>query len=444
MTPSALGEPAAPRGPGSRISALDALRGVAVLGIFAVNIIGFSMPYIAFDNPIAAGGAGALNHGLWTFFEVFIEGSMRGLFSLMFGAGIILFTERAAYPDGPIRVADLFYRRTIWLIVFGLFHGVVLLMPGDILLIYGLAGLFLFPFRVLSARKLAIAGGIILIFLTLWAADEEMVETARGEEAARIETLLETGEPITEEEQGALDSWRKDTALPTEKELDEMIAARTGDPITVFIGNAQDFSGNSTSGGLSWWVVDAWMMMLFGMAFYKWRIITGDRSIRFYAILLAVGYGVGLTIRIWAISNRWAAEFSPMLWLEWIPYQIARVAMTAGHIGLFFLLWRAFSSSLPMRALTAAGRMALTNYIGQTIIANLIFSGIGLGLYGSLDRVGVHGIMLVVWAAQLAFSMWWLARFRFGPLEWGWRCLTYWRRQPIRVEKPFTAAATSG
>ena len=86
-----------------------------------------------------------------------------------------------------------------------------------------------------------------------------------------------------------------------------------------------------------------------------------------------------------------------------------------------------------MRALTAAGRMALSNYIGQTVIANLIFSGIGLGLYGSLDRTGVYGVMIAIWIAQLAFSMWWLARFRFGPLEWGWRGLTYWKRQPIRL-----------
>ena len=433
MTASALGEPAAPRGPGSRINALDALRGVAVLGIFTINIIGFSMPGVAFFNPVAFGGDGALNYGLWSVMEVYVEGSMRGLFSLMFGAGVILFTERAAYPDGPIRIADLYYRRTIWLLIFGLIHGWVLLMPGDILLIYGMAGLVLFPFRLLPAKYLLLAAAIILFVLTAWAGIDERAELARGNEAARIEALEEAGATVTDDELAALEAWRDDTALPTQDELDDMIAQRTGDPATVFLSNAEWTASNSSTGGLSWWVIDAWMMMLLGMAFYKWRIITGDRSVKFYAALLAAGYAVGLSIRIWAVANRWASDFSVMLWLEWIPFQFARVAMTIGHVGLFFLLWKAFSTSLPMRALTAAGRMALSNYIGQTVIANLIFSGIGLGLYGSLDRTGVYGVMIAIWIAQLAFSMWWLARFRFGPLEWGWRGLTYWKRQPIRL-----------
>ncbi len=444
MQSTALGEPAAPAGPGARIDALDALRGVAVLGIFVINIIGFSMPDQGFYNPIAVGGDGALNYGLWTFFEIFIEGSMRGLFSMMFGAGVILFTERAAFPDGPIRIADLYYRRNIWLIVFGLVHGWLLLMPGDILLIYGMASLVLFPLRILPAKTLAIAAGAILLLLTVLAALDEFDELERSEEATRIEALIETGAEITEEEQSALDQWRENTSPPTTEELEAQIAARTGDPVTVFATNAEYVATNSSADGLLWWVIDAWMMMLLGMAFYKWRIITAGRSVSFYALLVAVGYGLGLTIRIWAVSNRWAAEFSPELWLEWLPYQFARVAMTLGHIGLFFLLWKAFASSLVMRALTAAGRMALTNYIGQTVIANLIFSGIGLGLYGALDRAGVHGVMVLIWVAQLAFSMWWLARFQFGPLEWGWRCLTYGRRQRLRREKAFAVEAGSG
>ena len=431
MTTSALGEPA-PAGPKSRIDALDALRGVAVLGIFAINIIGFSMPWPAFANPLAFGGGGWLNHGLFTVFELFVEGSMRGLFSLMFGAGVVLFTERAAFPDGPIRIADLYYRRTLWLIVFGLVHAYVLLMPGDILLIYGLAGLVMFPFRVLSAKWLTIGAAVILLGLTASAISDELAEKAQEDEAARIAALVDAGAIVTEDEAAALQEWR-DMASPPQEMLDDIIAERTGDIAAVYASNADEVSANNDIAGLVWWVIDAAMMMLLGMAFYKWRIITAERSVKFYALMLAVGYGVGLGLRVWMISSRWAADFSPELWIEWIPAQLARVAVTIGHVGAFFLLWKAASASLPMRALTAAGRMALTNYISQTIIANFIFSGVGLGLYGSLDRAAVCGVMVVIWLAQLAFSLWWLARFRFGPLEWGWRSLTYWRRQPIRL-----------
>ena len=446
MASSALGEPPGPSAPGERINALDALRGLAVLGIFVINIIGLGLPEIAFSNPKAAGGDGALNYGLWTVTTVFIEGSMRGLFSLMFGAGVILFTARAVFPGGPIRIADLFYRRTIWLIVFGLIHSFLLLMPGDILLIYGMAGLLLFPFRLLSPRKLAAIGGFFLAGFVLLTLAQELEETELGLNAAAIEERIEADETLTEEEEQILEDW--DDAFkgnwPDQEELEEKIVKRTGDPLTVFLSNAKAVAMYSSIGDLMWWGADAFMMMLFGMAFYKWRIITAERSASFYAVMMAVGYGLGLSFRIWAVASRWDGDFSPLLWAWGSFDQLGRVAMTFGHIGMFFLLWKAFSTSLPMRALTAAGRMALTNYIGQTLIANFIFTGVGLGLYGAFDRASVYLVMLAVWTFQLAFSMWWLSRFRYGPLEWGWRSLTYWRRQPLRREKPFAVAAGSG
>ncbi|WDI31178.1 DUF418 domain-containing protein [Hyphococcus flavus] len=417
----------------SRIDGLDALRGVAVLGIFVINIIGFSMPWLGFSYPTLAGGDGALNYGLWTFTEIFIEGSMRGLFSLMFGAGVILFTQRAIYPDGPIKVADLYYRRTLWLIVFGLVHAYALLMPGDILLIYGIAGLIVFPFRILSARKLALLAGFIAAgFMLHDTFVTELPETRRGLEAQAIQAMIEAGDEITDEQMDKLGAWEEETQYLRDYDtiIQEDIGNRTGDVDTVYSTNASEVDVSTE--GLTWWVVDAFMMMLIGMAFYKWRIITGERSVRFYVTLAVCAYAIGLALRIWAVWNRWDADFSPLLWLEWVPYQVARIAMTIGHVGLVFVLWKFFSSSLPMRALTAAGRMALTNYISQTVIANLIFTGVGLGLYGALDRAQVYGVMIVILAAQLTFSMWWLARFRFGPLEWGWRALTYGQGSRLR------------
>ena len=421
-------------GPASaRIVALDALRGFAVLGIFIINIIGFSMPGLAFNYPTAAGGDGALNYGLWTFTEIFVEGSMRGLFSLMFGAGLILFTERALYPDGPIRVADLYYRRTLWLIIFGLINTFVLLMPGDILLIYGMAGLLLFPFRILPARRLALAAGVIAcLFMAHDAFIVELPETREGLLAEELIVRAEAGEDLSEEDQDTVDAWNKklDRVRNPDEAVQQDIADRTGDILTVFRTNAE-WSDFSTE-GLSWWVVDALMMMLLGMAFYKWRIVTGERSAGFYALMAIAGYAVGGALRAWAVWERWDSDFSPLLWASWIPLQPARIAVTIGHVGLFFVLWKMFAASWLFRALAATGRMALTNYAAQTVVANLIFSGVGLGLYGALDRAQVYLVMIAVWIVQLAASLWWLGRFRFGPLEWGWRCLTYWRRQPFR------------
>lgn len=423
------------RAASGRIEALDALRGLALMGIFTINIIGFALPEIAFYNPIVIGGDGLFNHGLWTISTVLVEGSMRGLFSLMFGAGVILFTfgkERALAEAGPgahrgRSVAGLFYRRTGWLIVFGIVHAFALLMPGDVLLIYGIAGLLLYPLRRLPPAILIGLSALILAALVAGSLDFELEETALGEEAAAIEARVEAGKAISEAEEDTLADWDAVYAQywPSQDELDAQIEARTGSIATVFLSNARIVALYGTIDETIWWVGDALMMMLLGMAFYKWRIITAERSVNFYLAMAVVGYAIGLAFRIWAVSTRWDAGFTPMLW-AWMSFdQIGRVAMTVGHIGAFFVIWKSAAGSLIMRALTAAGRMALTNYIGQTVIANLIFTGVGLGLYGALDRVSIYAIMVVILVAQLAFSMWWLSRFRQGPLEWGWRRLTY-------------------
>ena len=397
----------------SRIQSLDALRGVAVLGIFAINIIGFAFPEIAFSNPKVAGGEGALNYGLWSFTTVFIEGSMRGLFSLVFGAGVILFTARADDPVTKRPVAALYYRRTSWLIAFGLIHGYLLLMPGDILLIYGIAGLFLFTMRKAPPSWQLAAAAAFLVGLVSLAVIEEWDETQLGLAARAIETRIEEGVDVSDADQAKLDKWQEIVSRnwPDEDELNEIIEKRTGDIATVYADNTEIMGYSLEPWGNARWVADALMMMLLGMAFFKWRIITGDRSAKFYAIMLAAGYAIGVSFRLWAVVDRWEADFSPILWSWAAFYQIGRVAMTIGHIGLFFLLWKIASSSLPMRALAAAGRMAFSNYIGQTVIANLIFTGVGLGLYGSMDRASVYLVMFAIWGVQLAFSFWWLARY---------------------------------
>ena len=316
-----------------RFAALDALRGFAVLGNFTT---------------------------------ILVEGSMRGLFSLIFGAGVYLFTVRAIYPDGPIRIADLYYRRTLWLVVFGVAHAYFLIMPGSILLTYGLAGLILFPFRVLPARRLVLLAMALLIGVAAYTLPIELAESRLEQAAAR----------------------------PEVSKLQNMIESNTG----------------------SLREVEAMIMMLLGLAFCKWGVVTGERRLSIYLRLMIVGYAIGIAFRGWVVLNVWES-FD----------QVGRLAMTLGHLGLFFTIWKFCSGSLPMRALAATGRMALSHYIGQTVIAHLIFSGVGFSLYGTLPRSQVYGIMLAIWLLQLTFSLLWLKRFRFGPLEWAWRCLTYGR-----------------
>jgi len=166
-------------------------------------------------------------------------------------------------------------------------------------------------------------------------------------------------------------------------------------------------------------------MMFLGMGLFKTGVLSGQASRSFYLRLTLASYAFGLAFRTWSIHARWEAEFSPVLW-AWASFdQFARVALTLGHVGLFYLLWSALSDSRFMRALAATGRMALSNYLLQTIIANLIFSGIGLGLFGLFDFSTVFLIMIGIWITQIFFSLWWLSRYCYGPFEWVWRGLTY-------------------
>ena len=145
-----------------RIASIDALRGVALLGILLMNIIVFGLPMSAGNNPTSAGGHTSLNLAFWYISQIFFEGKMRALFSMLFGAGVTLFTLRAEERDGGLRVADIYYRRTLWLIVFGLLHA-YFIWVGDILYAYGLVGLMLFPLRKVRPMALLVAGALLLM-----------------------------------------------------------------------------------------------------------------------------------------------------------------------------------------------------------------------------------------------------------------------------------------
>ncbi len=430
---SNIGSAAFPRGgPGptaNRIAAVDALRGLAVLGIFIINVEYLSMPL---GNPLIVGGDSALNHWLWALSEVYVSGTMRGLFTLLFGAGVILFTNRAQNSNGSIHISDLYYRRVLWLSFFGVFHMFFLLQPGDILLRYGLAGLVLFSFRLLSPAKLVLLAALMLGVFSSASLISTLTTANLSEEAERI---LAQGPDVTlnENERAVLEDWTEYQAnyWPTDDEIRTEIEARTGDWQTLFTYNADSVPYFDTI-TLAEGVMNDLMMMFLGMALMTWGVLNGARSATFYLLLTAVGYGIGFPVRIWEVWSSWTTDFDPSS-LGWRPFaQSARVAMTLGHVGLFFLLWSICKSTAPFRALTAVGRLALTNYIAQTVMANLIFTSIGLAWFGSLDRVQTYLVMICIWITQFIFSLWWLSRFRFGPLEWLWRSLTYWQAQPMR------------
>jgi uncharacterized protein len=423
-----------------RISSIDVLRGVAVLGILLINIEDFGLLH---SNKSAAGTEWVgvfvpahLSHqaiAAWVALRTLFEGKMRAIFSMLFGAGVVLLTSRLERRGDGTRVADIYYRRTLWLLAIGVAHA-YLLWEGDILYGYAICGLFLFPFRHLAPRRLILLGALALAISVPRAA---AVAVHRGDLRARAAAASAdkaAGKTLTKAQNDAIADWEEitDDYQPGADTLREMNADYHAGYGHLFLRRAQLVRYVESSDFYGWAFFDSMGMMLMGMGLLQLGVFGAARSRRFYLAMIAVGYGLGLPIGAAASYGFYINRFDPVkvVWLT-ATYDPARIAVAFGHIGAVMLIVK--SSRLPWltRTLADVGRMALTSYLGATLICTTLFNGYGFGLFGSLRRHQLYLVVLGIWIAQLVFSCLWLRRFHFGPVEWLWRSLTYWRRQPF-------------
>lgn len=389
-----------PAAPAPRIEALDVLRGLAILGIFFINIPIMGGPIVG-GSTAPSRADQAVSWGL----DLFVEGTQRGLLQLLFGAGMLLLTARAMRPDGPVAVADSYYRRNLWLLAIGLVHIFVLLWPFDILHVYAIAALFLFPFRRIGPRlALALGLGYCALTFAVQIAEPSLWEAAPPQMEAQADT------PDADAYAGL------DAAAERE--------ARHGGYLATQGWSVAVWSAGADGTGLWSDVAEAFAVMLVGMALFKWGIVQGLRSGRFYLVLTVAAYGVGVPLRLGALvgDDGWSAT-----------YDIARLAISIGHVALVNLALRSRAGEWLLRPFRAAGRMAFTLYLMQTMIGLwVLFPSWGFGLW---DRFGPAGLALVaasVAAIQVLLANLWLRRFSAGPVEWAWRSLAAWRPQPFR------------
>ena len=403
---------AAPVDVGRRVTSIDVLRGFALLGILVMNIQSFSMPDAAYLNPTAYGDLNGANRWVWILGHLLTDEKMYGIFSMLFGAGILLMAtriERRRGQPGPVH-----YRRMAWLILFGLLHA-YLLWSGDILYTYGVCGLVAYLFRNLQPRALVIRA--VLFFA---------VSSAIYAGVGRVINTL----PADQFDAFVHENWR-----PTDAMIQEEIAAFRG-------GWLQQMPYRSSYAlemeTLVFAFLFAWKSignMLLGMALFKWGVVTGERSQGFYLRLAAAGFLIGLPIVAFGIWRHfaagWNARYSFFFGSQYNYW--GAIVVDIGWIGAILLMYGSRRFTLATTALAAAGRMAFSNYILQTLICTTIFYGDGFGLFGAVTRVEQILIVVTIWAVQLTISPLWLRRFQFGPLEWLWRSLTYWRWMPFAV-----------
>lgn len=393
-----------------RIISLDVLRGFAILGILIMNIQSFSMIGAAYLNPTAYGDFTGVNKWVWIFSHLFGDMKFMTIFSILFGAGIVLFTKRLKAKG--IHSLAVHYRRTFWLMVFGMAHA-YLLWYGDILVIYAVSALWVVLFRNAKPRTLLIVGLVVisvasvLYFITGFSLPF-MDEVQKQE-------IMQGWLPGSELIQQEIAAYRGSWMAQMEKRIPEALMMQT---FVFFIQTGW------RAGGL----------MLIGMAFYKWGILSAEKSTRFYWKMGIVGLVAGILIVAYGIlknlENDFSIEYSFFLGSQFNYWGSLLVSL--GYIGLIMLFVKSSFLTILKKSLQAVGQMALTNYLMQTIICTTLFYGHGFGLFGKLERIEQVLIVITVWIFQLVVSPVWLKYFKYGPFEWLWRSLTYWRLQPIR------------
>ena len=428
--PTAAPEPAPrPVSQRERIPTIDVVRGVALMGILLMNIASFSGPWEMYINPLSVGNHRTYNLVAWTLRWVLFEGKMRAAFSMLFGAGVILLTERAE-QRGARNVADVFLRRNMWLVLFGVLHFYFIWM-GDILYWYGLTALlFLYPCRKVRFRNLFIAGLIVLALGVSVDVYLAMDGVRAHKEAQAAVALQNAGKKLTQAQQDAIKKM-KDGDDRRKKMHDDDLKAMRGSYLEQLKWRAGWGPRFQATSYYKFGFPDVLGMMLIGMALYRMGFLTGALSYKVYGWTVAIGFLVSIPINGFESWGFIRDNFQPdNPW--WVLYQLGRLTGALANVALVVLISKAGLFRRLTRRIAAVGQTALSNYLFTSISCSLLFNGFGFGLYGKLEYYQLYAVVACVWACNLILSPIWLRYFQFGPMEWVWRSLTYWKRQPMR------------
>ena len=446
-TPVSRISDAAPITAKQRIQAIDVVRGFALLGILVPNIVAFGWPMAAMSDPgviDAQLGDNPWNQTGHDITSIFFLGKMMALFSMLFGAGVVIYARkfdgdgegityacaRCRYdltglaPDGsratcpecgrdqqvprrlPLTIgASLWYRRIAWLLAIGFVHAVFLWF-GDILVWYAVAGLMAVWWVRRWNPKLQIGMGLGLHLLSTLIFTGAMLAGVLAVKSGNIEPENLTEDP-TREFAGYAGGY--------------LLALKTRAISLIFL-----------------WIMGALFMpavtglMMIGMGLTRMGVLTAERPTKLYAWMAGLGLigGLGLTATLYLGLQSYWPDYGGFVWQGFS--QFVGIPISLGYMGLLIWLVRIDVLSWATGLLANVGRMALSNYLLHTLLCTTFFYGYGFGYFGKIGYPGLFAVVAVVWTVNLVFSACWLRFFRFGPAEWAWRSLTYWKLQPLR------------
>ena len=406
-------------GGSGRIVTIDAIRGFAVCGILVMNIVSMGMPVYAYVDPHYYGGAAGADWFAWAAAYVLVDGKLRALFTMLFGASLLLITDAAEdRTPGPARTH---YARMFWLFVFGMLHA-WFVWYGDILVDYAIAGAIAFFARRWEKSALGFAAFCLIGF----SAAHSLVEY---HDTQLLETIANAPHPPAD----AVQTWNKVLAqtLPFPDTVAREVNAYRGGFADVFAqraATARDYQTLYLPIGMP----ETLGFVLLGMLFYRLHFWSGGWSRRAYRRTILAG-AITIPFYLPLVAAIEAHHFDP----AWLPLADSLTLAMRPFLALAYAaaIVLAVQSGM-LRWLTArfaaAGRMAFSNYLGTSLIMTTIFYGYGLGWFGHLHRAQLYWLVLAQWLLILGWSPWWLRHFRYGPFEYAWRSLSRGRLVSFR------------
>ena len=364
----------------ARITSLDLIRGVAVLGILLMNAVSFKLDDAAYFNLSADGSNNWLDWTVGVFGEIFVDQKFMGLFSLLFGASMILFIDRAAARGARAVLLNMW--RNALLLLIGILHLAV--WDGDVLTVYAVSSVFLLALRRLpNGWLMAIGAALFALSAALALLSQYIADSANASIAG----------------------------LWTPGEIDDQSS------LALVV--------------LSGFFLRALGAILIGAGLYRIGFMSGAMSASAYRKTALVGLAIGLPLAALGVVATALNGYSrEVAFIGQIPNTLGTMPAALGYMSLI-ILWDARADAWLKRRLRAVGRMALTNYLTQTLFGVIVLTTL-LGDNDSVGRAALLLFVFAVWALQLWWSQAWLGRFLFGPAEWLWRVATYRRGQPLR------------
>lgn len=435
-----------------RLRTLDLLRGFALLGIFMVNMQFFTMVFAAFSKPQVYEGGPLSDLLAWGFVKAFFEYKFISLFSLLFGAGMVMQMMRAEAKGRPF--IPTYLRRMGVLAIIGLLHG-FLLWYGDILFVYSVVGMVALLARTWRPRTLLVtAGGIIAFFLVaqvalgaLFLAISERFDTATDAHETAVASGVEGEQPPRKWSEKNPELAERYPWMASMFDVNFNVVSEEWMAAETTAYKEGPFTDATAFRAFSYLllvfasaVTYAWRVLatfLIGAALMKLRIFEPSAAV-WHRRLCFIGLGLGIPAEL---ANTWLNYLAGTG--EWMGFALIGVAihepgsllMALGFIGGAGMI--VSSGILPrlVRAISAVGRLALSNYLLQSVVSTFLMYHWGLGYFGDVPRPWQIALVFAIYALQIPLSILWLRFFTIGPMEWIWRSLTYWKRQPMRRKR---------